>query len=255
VAEDPTARFAALVARADQALPLDEAVILVAAHALPGVEVEVERARLDEIARGVPEPTVEGLRTHLVDDLGFTGDRTHYHDARNSLLPEVLDRRAGIPLTLAVVAMEVGRRCGVPLVGIGMPGHFLVRPAGDEARFLDLFDGGTELDRVACRAVFERLHEGVPWDDGFLDPVGPTAIVSRMLANLANAYRRTGDRAALAWAIDLRLRLPGATERDRRELAVLLGAAGRYDAAADVLEATGQERDQHSAARLRARLN
>lgn len=253
--EDPTARFAALVAGGDDELPLDEAVLLVAAHALPGLDVDDERARLDEIARGVAAPTVEALRAHLVDDLGFAGDRDTYHDARNSLLPAVLDRRTGIPISLAVVAIEVGRRCGVPLVGVGMPGHFLVRPHDDGTRFLDLFDGGAELDGAACRAIFERLHAGAPWDHRFLDPVGPVAIVSRLLANLANAYRRSGDRHALSWAIDLRLRLPGATERERRELALLLGAAGRYDAAAELLEATGRERDQQSAARLRARLN
>lgn len=253
--DDPTARFAALVAGGDQALPLDEAVLLVAAHALPGLDVDDERARLDEIARGVAAPTVDALREHLVDDLGFGGDRDTYHDARNSLLPAVLDRRTGIPLSLAIVAIEVGRRCGVPLLGVGMPGHFLVRLVDDPSRFLDLFHGGAELDGTACRAIFERLHADAPWDDRFLDPVGPVSILTRLLANLANAYRRSGDRQALSWVIDLRLRLPGASERDRRELAVLLGAAGRYDAAADLLEATGQARDQQSALRLRARLN
>jgi regulator of sirC expression with transglutaminase-like and TPR domain len=253
VAEDPTARFAALLAGPE--LPLDEAALLVAAHALPGLGVDDERARLDDIAQGVAAPTVEAVRARLVDDLGFVGDRHTYHDARNSLLPEVLDRRTGIPLSLAIVAIEVGRRCDVPLVGVGMPGHFLVRSVDDDTRFLDLFHEGAELDRDECRAVFARLHGGAAWEDRFLDPVGPVTIVSRMLANLANAYRRTGDRHSLAWTIDLRLRLPGATERDRRELAVLLGAAGRYDEAADVLEATGLTGDQESAARLRARLN
>jgi regulator of sirC expression with transglutaminase-like and TPR domain len=253
VAEDPTARFAALLAGPE--LPLDKAALLVAAHALPGLGVDDERARLDEIARGVTAPTVEAVRARLVDDLGFAGDRHTYHDARNSLLPEVLDRRVGIPLSLAIVAIEVGRRCDVPLVGVGMPGHFLVRSAVDDSRFLDLFHDGAQLDREGCREIFARLHVGAAWEERFLDPVGPVTIVSRMLANLANAYRRAGDREALAWTIDLRLRLPGATERDRRELAVLLGAAGRYDEAADLLEVTGRTEDQHSAARLRARLN
>lgn len=253
MAEDPTARFAALLTQPE--LLLDEAALLVAAHALPGLDVEAEQARLDDLARGVAAPTVGALRAHLIDGLGFVGDRDTYHEARNSLVPEVLDRRSGIPLTLAVVAIEVGRRCGVPLVGVGMPGHFLVRSTLDDTRFLDLFHGGVELDRTECQAVFSRLHVGAAWDDAYLDPVGPVSIVSRMLANLANAYRRTGDRQALAWVMDLRLRLPGATERDRRELAVLLGAAGRYDEAADVLEATGRAHDQESAIRLRARLN
>lgn len=251
---DPTARFEALLALPDAALALDEATLVLAAHALPGRDVATELARLDDLATGVARPTVEGVRAHLVDELGFAGDRATYHDPRNSLLPEVLDRRLGIPLTLAVVAMEVGRRCGVALVGVGMPGHFLVREdEGD--RYLDLFDGGTVLDAAGCRAIFARLHPGVAWQPSFLEPVGPRLILTRMLANLAGAYRRAGDRRGLCWALDLRLRLPGATDRDRRELAVVLGAAGRYAEAAATLEATGQERDQRSAQRLRARLN
>jgi regulator of sirC expression with transglutaminase-like and TPR domain len=255
VTADPTTRFAELVAHTGDALPLDEAALLVAAHARPDVDVVAEQARLDELAGGLARRTPDGLRDHLVDDLGFTGDPASYNEARSSLLPDVLDRRRGIPLSLAVVAIEVGRRCDVPLLGVGMPGHFLVRPADDPHRFYDLYGGGTTLDRTGARAIFDSLHGGAPWGEHLLDPVGSVAIVSRMLANLANAYRREGDRRALAWAVGLRLHLPGATERDRRELAVLLGAAGRYDAAADALEGTGQERDLEAAARLRARLN
>jgi regulator of sirC expression with transglutaminase-like and TPR domain len=254
VADDPTDRFAALVAESGVDLPLDEAALLVAAHALPGLDVDRERGRLDELAAGLTAPTLDGVRDHLVR-LGFAGDTGDYHDPRNSLLPEVLDRRLGIPLTLAVVALEVGRRRDVPLEGVGMPGHFLLRSAGDDDRFLDLFSGGSVLDRAACRAAFDRLQPGVAWDERFLEPVGPVAILSRMLTNLAASYRRSGDRRSLCWTVDLRLRLPGATERDRRELAVLLGAAGQYAAAADALEATGQARDHEAAARLRARLN
>jgi regulator of sirC expression with transglutaminase-like and TPR domain len=255
VADDPTSRFAVLAERADEALPLDEAVLLVAAHALPGLDIGAELARLDDLATGVGAPTVDALRAHLVERLGFAGDLSTYHDARNSLLPEVLDRRLGIPLTLAVVAMEVGRRSGVPLLGVGMPGHFLVRPQDDPGRFVDLFHGGAELDRAGCQAIFARLHPDAAWDDAFLSPVGPRAIVTRMLTNLISAYRRSGDRRALCWALDLRLRLPGGTDRDRRELAVVLGAAGRYGEAASALEGTGRDRDHRAAARLRARLN
>jgi len=255
VADDPTTRFAALLERGEDALPLDEAVLLIAAHALPDLEIGDELARLDDLAAGVRPSTVDDLRTHLVDQLGFGGDEATYHDPRNSLLPEVLDRRLGIPLTLAIVAMEVGRRCGVPLLGVGMPGHFLVRPADDPDRFLDLFHGGAVLDRGGCQDIFARLHPDTTWDESFLEPVGSRAIVTRMLGNLAGAYRRSGDRRALCWVLELRLLLPGVTERDRREAAVVLGAAGRYDDAATALEATGQPRDQRAAARLRARLN
>jgi regulator of sirC expression with transglutaminase-like and TPR domain len=255
VPDDPTSRFAELVARTGDDLPLDESCLLVAAHALPALDLEAECKRLDELAAGLPVPTLDALRRHLVVSLGFAGDQEAYHDPRNSLLPQVIDRRLGIPLSLAIVAIEVGRRGGVPLHGIGMPGHFLLRAVDDEDRFLDLFNGGIELDRAGCRAVFDRLHPSTPWADRYLDPVGPVAMVARMLGNLSGAYRRNGDRAGLIWSLELRRLLPDVSERERRELAVLLGAVGRYDEAAELLEATGDERDARAALRMRARLN
>jgi regulator of sirC expression with transglutaminase-like and TPR domain len=255
VDDDVTARFGALVAQPDRDVPLDEGALLIAAHALPALDVAHELARLDDLAAGVQGATMAAVRAHLVERIGLAGDTATYHDPQNSLLPTVLDRRLGIPLTLAVVAMEVGRRCDVPLLGVGMPGHFLLRAPGEDDRFLDLFGGGIELDRAGCQAVFARLHRKATWQDSFLDPVGPRTILTRLLGNLATAYRRSGDRQGLTWVLDLRLRLPGATDRDRQELAVVLGAAGRYGEAATVLEATGFEHDQLAAQRLRARLN
>lgn len=255
MADHLTARFAALVARKDEALPLDEALLLIAAHADPSVDVATEQSRLDELAAGVAEPTVDALRAHLYDDLGFTGDTATYYDARNSLLPDVLDRRLGIPLSLGVLTIEVGRRCGVAIEGIGMPGHYLVRPSGEPDRYLDAFHGGTWLDEAGCRARFEEAAAGMPWDRRYLRPDAPWSMVARTLNNLAGAYRRVGDRASLCWALELQLLLPGATLRERRELGLLLGAAGRFAEGAAVLEASTEERDHQAAARLRARLN
>jgi regulator of sirC expression with transglutaminase-like and TPR domain len=255
VPDDPTARFDALVAARGAGLPLDEACLLIAAHALPDLDLAHERGRLDDLAAGVSTATVEGIVDHLCGDLGFAGDRTTYHDAQNSLLPAVLDRRVGIPITLAVVAMEVGRRIGVPLAGVGMPGHFLVRDPLSEDRFVDLFASGTVLDRAGCRMVFGHLHPKVPWDDRYLDPTPPPAIVARVLTNLAGALRRAGARSDLAWALDLRLRLPAAPERDRTELVAVLGGLGRFDEAAAVADAGPDGPGTPTATRLRARLN
>ncbi len=235
--------------------PLDEALLLVAAHACPDLDVQRELARLDALAAGVGDPSFDGLRHHLFVDLGFTGDRVTYHDPRNSLLPDVLDRRLGIPISLAVLAMEVGRRCGVALEGVGMPGHFVARSRTEPDRYLDAFDGGRELDAAGCRALVARVAPEMPWDDAHLAPTPPVAIVTRVLANLAGAYRRAGDREGLCWALELRLELPGATVHERRELGVLLGASGRFAEGAVVLEASEEERDRAAAARLRARLN
>jgi regulator of sirC expression with transglutaminase-like and TPR domain len=254
VADALTDRFAALVARGD-ALPLDEACLLIAAHERPDLDLDAEQARLDELADGVVGDDAAAVVRHLCHDLGFAGDRATYHDARNSLLPDVLDRRLGIPISLAIVAMEVGRRRGIPLLGVGMPGHFLVREAASADSFLDLFEGGRAMDAEGCRAVFDRLHPRAEWDDAFLAPVAAPAIVARVLANLANAHRRAGDKAGLVAALDLRLHVPGSTPRDRRELAVLLGSMGRFAQGAALLEATGEEADLDAAQRLRARLN
>ena len=253
--DDLTARFAALVARQDSALPLDEALLLIAAHADPTVDVDEQKARLDEIAAGVEEPTIEALCDVLFARLGFAGDRDTYYAADNSLLPRVLDRRLGIPLSLSLLTIEVGRRCGVEVEGIGMPGHYLVRPTGEPDRYLDVYEGGRELDVDGCRALFERVQTGVPWDDSYLRPDAPWARVSRTLGNLAGAYRRSGDRDSLCWTLRLSLLLPSGSDRERRELALLLGASGRYGEAATVLEGSGTEADAEAALRMRARLN
>ena len=151
MADDPTARFAALVARKDQPLPLDEALLLIAVHADPAVDVAAQQERLDDLAAGVSEPSVSALSHRLFTEMGLAGDRATYYDPQNSLLPAVLDRRLGIPITLGVVAMEVGRRCGVVLEGIAMPGHFLVRPSSEPDLYVDVYDGGRELDLSGCR--------------------------------------------------------------------------------------------------------
>ncbi len=253
--EDVTARFAALVAQQDRPMPVDEALLLIAAHADPDVDVEAEQARLDDLADQVEEPTVDGVRHLLFDRLGFAGDRATYYAAENSLLPCVLDRRLGIPLSLALLTIEVGRRCGVEIEGIGMPGHYLVRPVADPERYLDVYDGGRVLDAEACHALFEQVQAGMPWDERYLQPDAPWSRVARTLANLAGAYRRSGDREALCWALELRLLLPGGSDRERRELGLLLGASGRYGDAAQVLEGSGTEADAEAALRMRARLN
>jgi regulator of sirC expression with transglutaminase-like and TPR domain len=253
--DDVTGRFAALVARQDQPLPVDEALLLIAAHADPTIDIGVEQGRLDELAVQVEEPTIDALRHLLFDRLGFAGDRTTYYAAENSLLPSVLDRRLGIPLSLSLLTIEVGRRCGVDVEGIGMPGHYLVRPAGDAEHFLDVYDGGRVLDVEGCHAIFDRVQAGVPWDESFLRPDAPWARVARTLGNLAGAYRRAGDREALCWALELSLLLPSGSDRERRELGLLLGASGRYAQAATVLEGSGTEANTEAALRLRARLN
>jgi len=255
-------RFAATVADGDD-LALDVACLLVAEAVDPTVDVDAELARLDDLAKDVDAQDLDAVVRLLFGVEGFTGDEEDYYDPANSLLPRVLDRRRGIPITLTVLAIEVARRVGVPATGIGMPGHFLL---GDPVRpdvFVDPFSGGVLLDRRSCRRVFEELHgDRAEWTDAFLDPVGNLAIVRRVLNNLSQIGRARGERRMLAAILELQTLLPGASTSDRLDLAKAMAAVGRFPEAAELLEAAIDDAppeaidDLARAARgLRARLN
>ena len=219
---DPTARFAEVVTGREAALPLDELAFLIAAHAHPGLDVDAQLARLDALAGEVNDPTLDGLRRLLFRDLGFTGNEGDYYDPSNSYLDDVLDRRTGIPISLAVLMLEVGRRVGVPLAGVSMPGHFLVRDKVDPEVFIDPFAGGLVLNRRGCQLRFHGVH-GVDasFDPAFLEPVGKLAIIDRMLANLEGVGVRSGDVGLLSWVLRLRAATPGAGDDVRRRLAAI----------------------------------
>jgi regulator of sirC expression with transglutaminase-like and TPR domain len=259
---EATQRFEELLLGDEAEVPLDHAALLIAQHAEPHLDVGAELGRIDELAAGCAEPTLDGVVRHLFVDLGFRGNRQDYYDPRNSFLHEVLRRRLGIPITLSVLTMAVGRRVGSPMVGVGMPGHFLMRDQVDHDVFVDPF-GGRRLDRAGCVERFRAVQgDDAVFDDRFLAPVGTFAILARMLANLRAVCLATGDRASLLWVLRMRSSIPGVPVEDRGELASALAAVGSYHEAADELDALadvlGGElggRYRGSADRLRARLN
>lgn len=232
-------RFGDLVARPDDEIPLDEAALLIAACARPDLDVGAALGGLDDLAAGCPDPTLDGLCGHLFGDLGFRGNREQYQDPDNSYLDQVIVRRTGIPISLSVLTMEVGRRLGVRLDGIGMPGHFLVRHRDEPGVFLDPFGGGQRLDAEGCQTIFATLG-GSGWDESYLQPVGARAILSRMLLNLQGLFLPSDLRSA-AWVLELRLAIPGLAVADRLGLARALGSLGRFGPAAIELERVAAE--------------
>ena len=261
----PTDRFHALVRGPEAALALDEAALLLAAHAEPGLDVAGQLSRLDQLAESCPEPTVGGIRALLFGQLGLQGNTSEYDDPRNSFLDQVLDRKVGIPISLSVVTIEVGRRVGVRFEGIGLPGHFLVRHLDDPVHLMDPFHHGRVLDVDACAALFQSLYgPAAPFSPSLLAPVGPRQILARMLANLKNSYADRGDTGSLEWVLRLRAAIPGVPARELADLARVLVNLGRFGEAADALDrlvADGQfdEPDKKKlagrAAMLRSRLN
>jgi len=241
----PTERFTEIVQRAEPEVALDEVALLIAAHD-HDVDVSAQMARLDELAIGAP-PSPDALSTYLFVERGFVGNSVDYSDPRNSFLDTVLDRRLGLPIALSVLMIEVGRRAGLDLVGIGMPGHFLV--GADHGVFFDPFHGGERLDAHGCRERFATTQGDAPFLPEYLAPVGAHAIVARMLANLVRSYVAR-DPASAVWAARLRLRVPGGSPSDRREAAALLGTLGRFEEAAAELAAIAAELDGPAASRV-----
>jgi regulator of sirC expression with transglutaminase-like and TPR domain len=255
----PTEEFRALVSGPEDALALDRAALLIAAHAHPGLDVDARLAELDRLAEDSRAQDAVSLARFLFEERGFAGNSVDYGDPRNSLFDDVLDRRLGIPITLSVLMISVGARRGVALHGVGMPGHFLVGTGDTE--FFDPFHRGVRLDVAGCEARFAEMHPAAEFDPAFLQPVGARAVVERMLVNLQHCFLRR-EPAAAAWVVALRLLLPTVTVASRVELAGVLGRIGHFDAAASLLEGVAAEvpdpRDvqlRRTAARLRSRLN
>ena len=257
---DAVKRFSALVESREP--PLDRAALAIAAGAEPGVDEGRWLAELDRLAAGVA--TLSALTRRLFETEGFAGNAADYHDPRNSLLPHVLARRLGIPITLAVVTIEVGRRAGVELEGVGMPGHFLVRPVGTR-RHLDVFRGGSELDMAACETLFRATsgaRPGVPFGPHLLATASTRSILARVLENLRVVYRARSRPADLEWVLRMRLALPGTGLTELLELAAAMGDQGRWLEGARLLEQrvpqaspVGAQRLRTAAKALRAHLN
>lgn len=199
-------RFAALASRPDGEIDLAEGALWISAEENPGLEVEGWLAHLEDLAAelaprmaavpdgpGVDLARLDLLRRFLFEEKGFRGDCEEYYSPDNSLLDRVLERRRGIPITLALVMMEVGRRVGVPLLGVGFPGHFLVRHARHLDLLLDPFGGGRMVTPEDCRKLLARVCGELPFHPRLLRPVSHRCMLHRMLNNLRGIYLARGE--------------------------------------------------------------
>jgi regulator of sirC expression with transglutaminase-like and TPR domain len=228
------ARFAALIER--DPVPLDEAALAIAEEEYPRMEAEEYLVRLDRLAErvrakapvGRSSTLLHALRKVLFEEEGYRGNEANYADPRNSFLNEVIDRTLGLPITLCVLYMEVGRRAGLTLHGVGFPGHFLakyVSPSGAEV-FVDAFHGGELLSSEECVARYRARTGGRDLDRRYLAPVAPRQILARMLHNLKRTCLERRDDVRAWWVLDRILLLtPGQLEatRDRGLVSARLG--------------------------------
>jgi regulator of sirC expression with transglutaminase-like and TPR domain len=209
--------------------------LLIARDAYPGLEIESEKRKISELApslvpRGSASEIAGYLSRHFYGRLGFRGNADDYYDPRNSYLNQVLERRLGIPISLALLYVELARAAGAHAEGVGFPGHFLVRIRDERGHglLIDPFHEGAELDAPALRQLSTRFA-GAPddLDPRWLAPASGRSILVRMLSNLRGIYTTSGnDRALLLVLTRLSELLPEESSlfRDRGLLAAKLGA-------------------------------
>lgn len=183
----------------DAAVPLAEAALIMACEEYPQLELRPYIDMLDDMAEAAqekiapsdgPMTVVEKINSVLFDSFGFRGNTGDYYDPRNSFFNDVLDRRLGIPITLSTVYIEVARRLNLPIAGVGMPGHFIVKYFDHhEEFFIDPYSNGQILSRDDCRdRLHERYGDALEFHDRLLGRVTHRQILWRMLNNLKDIY-------------------------------------------------------------------
>ncbi len=229
--------FAEAVRRKDESIDLARCCLMIAQDAYPALELERYMGEIERMAlrlRGrvaQSDPTEErllALNELLFAELRYCGNVDDYYDPRNSYLNDVLERRIGIPITLSVLYMELGRRVGLPLEGVSFPGHFLVRVQMQARTFvLDPFTGGAPQSESDLRERLQRvIPEGVAADvpvaqlplDQFLEPASNRQILARVLRNLKAIHQRADRPQALLAVLNRMLVLApdsGTELRDR----------------------------------------
>ncbi len=249
IASSPWWHHDFFIAAVAEPVPMTRAAFALSAHRSQLASSRNGQSTVDDelarLARGVS--SIDQWRQRVFVDAGFTGNGADYHDPRNSFLPDVLARRLGIPITLALVGQLVAERAGLTSWGIGLPGHFLlaVAPAGavrgewwaSETRIVDAFAGGRAMTMNDIVALFSSMFgDRQPFHRSMLDETSGRQILVRMLANLRANYARKNDLEGLTAVVRMRTCLPDWTLDEGRELVRLHSATGSFDEALTVLD-------------------
>jgi regulator of sirC expression with transglutaminase-like and TPR domain len=201
----PRDRFQSEIAKPDRELNLARAALYIAQIVNPDLEIDRHLDTLDRMAETVkprlpqsryPLKVVGAINEYLYGELGFYGNEGDYYNPRNSFLNDVLERRTGIPISLALVYLEIADRLDFPMVGVGMPGHFIIRPNLPELEFfVDTFNGGEIMFVEDCRQkLIDLYQQDIPvLPPSLLDPVTKRQILFRMLNNLQAIYLQSAD--------------------------------------------------------------
>ena len=216
----------------EERIDLGRAALAVAKQEHPELNIEACLAQLDRFGQAVelrigdeknPYRAIAALNTVLFKELGFEGNRDEYYDPRNSFLNDVIARKRGIPITLAVIYIEVARRVGLSLDGVGFPGHFLVKYQDTDGEIIiDVFNKGEILVREDLAKLLQQLYRGrVSYQSEFVTALGKRDILRRMLNNLKLIYLRKGEALKALPVLDQLLILDPSAADDIRDRGLL----------------------------------
>jgi regulator of sirC expression with transglutaminase-like and TPR domain len=239
---------------AREPVDLVQAALIVARLEYPSLEAAATLAEIDRLSQeattrfrrlsgGSIRARIAALNVLFFEEEGFAGNRAHYDDFRNSLINVVLQRRLGIPISLALVYIAIARRSGLEVQGVAFPGHFLMRVPGrrgarsEEDAILDPFDAGAELDEAACRSLLAHYAgEDAPFDPALLEACTPRYFLARMLNNLKRTYVELRSYPQARRVTDLLLAVDPTLVGELRDRALLAYQLDDYRAALRDLE-------------------
>jgi len=247
MAEERHRIFRAAVELLDDEIDLGRAALAIAQEEYPTLDIQNYLERLDQLAAVVrdrsagensPYRLIASLNYVLFTQEGYRGNRDDYYDPKNSFLNDIIERRIGIPIALSVLYMEVARRADLRLLGVGFPGHFLVKYAGDEGEIVvDPFDKGEVRTTEELQEMLDRLYGGkVRLQPEFLSRVSNRQIVQRMLANLKAIYIREENFLKAASVVERLVIMDPISADEIRDRGLLYLKLERFSEVVDDLE-------------------
>src|SRR5436309_2162836 len=230
----------------DKQIDLVRGALTIARTEYPHLEIEEYAARIERMAARAaslsPASDTQSLMAAVnkvvFDQANLKGNREDYYDPRNSFLNDVLDRGLGIPITLSIVYMEVARRIGLLLAGVGLPGHFLLKHYGENGQevLIDCFNRGDIVSRQECQSRLDEIYSGeMKLRPEFLHPINRRQILTRMLGNLKAVYLSTRNFRKALTISDLILVVHPGSPEDVKQRALLRYSMGLHRLAAEDL--------------------
>ena len=231
----------------DECIDLAKAALYIAQEEYPEIDTEKYINILDwmgeELSTRLPATKyplriIQNINEYIYDDWGFQGNNNDYYDTRNSFLNQVIDRRVGIPISLSLIYLEVARRIDFPMVGVGMPGHFLIRPDFEDMDiFVDTFNRGEILFSQDCQDRLNQIYQqNVNFKPEYLTTVSKRKFLERILNNLKIIYVHQQDLEKALAAVERKLILFPDSSIEIRDRGLLLFHLGDFSQAIIDLE-------------------